>query len=72
MTADHDDRVVPAHSFKFISTLQEKHRGSNPVLIRIDVNAGHGSGKPTSMQIEESADLWSFVFYNLGIKPFYE
>ncbi len=67
-TADHDDRVVPAHSFKFISTLQEKHRGNNPVLIRIDVKAGHGSGKPTSMQIEESADIWAFVFYNLGME----
>ncbi|MFH1320573.1 MAG: prolyl oligopeptidase family serine peptidase [Bacteroidota bacterium] len=66
-TADHDDRVVPAHSFKFISTLQKKHRGENPVLIRIEVMAGHGAGKPTSMRIEESADIWSFVFYNLGM-----
>lgn len=67
MTGDHDDRVVPAHSFKFAATLQEKHKGVNPVLIRIDVNAGHGSGKPTSKQIEEFADMWSFVFYNLGM-----
>ena len=67
MTGDHDDRVVPAHSFKFISTLQEKYKGQNPVLIRIDVNAGHGAGKPTSKQIEESADKWAFVFYNLGM-----
>lgn len=66
-TGDHDDRVVPAHSFKFISTLQEKQKGSNPVLIRIDTNAGHGSGKPTSKQIDEFSDIWSFVFYNLGM-----
>jgi prolyl oligopeptidase len=66
-TADHDDRVVPAHSFKFISTLQANQQGKNPVLIRIDVNAGHGSGKPTAKQIEEFTDIWSFVFYNLGM-----
>lgn len=65
-TGDHDDRVVPAHSFKFAATLQEKHKGDNPVLIRIDVNAGHGTGKPTSKQIEESADVLSFMLYNLG------
>lgn len=63
-TADHDDRVVPAHSFKFISELQAKHKGTNPVLIRIDTKAGHGAGKPTDKQIEEAADIWSFVFYN--------
>jgi prolyl oligopeptidase len=67
-TGDHDDRVVPAHSFKFIATLQEKQKGSNPTLVRIDTNAGHGSGKPTSKQIEEYGDIWSFVFYNLGMK----
>jgi prolyl oligopeptidase len=66
-TGDHDDRVVPAHSFKFIATLQEKQKGANPVLIRIDTNAGHGAGKPTSKQIEEDADIWSFIFYNLGM-----
>lgn len=66
-TGDHDDRVVPAHSFKFIATLQEKQKGNNPVLIRIDTNAGHGAGKPTSKQIEEFSDIWSFVFYNLGM-----
>lgn len=65
-TADHDDRVVPAHSFKFAATLQEKHKGENPVLIRIDAKAGHGAGKPTSKLIEEAADIWSFVLYNLG------
>ncbi|MBL7889365.1 MAG: S9 family peptidase [Bacteroidia bacterium] len=67
-TGDHDDRVVPAHSFKFIATLQEKQKGSNPVLIRIDTNAGHGAGKPTAKQIEEYSDIWSFIFYNLGMK----
>lgn len=67
-TGDHDDRVVPAHSFKFIAELQAKQQGSNPVLIRIDVNAGHGSGKPTAKQIDEFGDMWSFVFYNLGVK----
>lgn len=66
-TGDHDDRVVPAHSFKFIATLQEHQKGSNPTLVRIDVNAGHGAGKPTAKQIEEAADIWSFVFYNLGV-----
>ncbi len=68
-TADHDDRVVPAHSFKFISTLQENQKGKNPVLIRIDSKAGHGAGKPTSKVIEEAADIWAFTFYNLNI-PF--
>ncbi|MFN5182104.1 MAG: prolyl oligopeptidase family serine peptidase [Bacteroidota bacterium] len=67
-TADHDDRVVPAHSFKFISTLQANQQGKNPTLIRIDENAGHGSGKPTTKQIEEFTDIWSFVFYNLGVE----
>jgi len=67
-TADHDDRVVPAHSFKFISTLQEKQAGAAPVLIRIDTKAGHGAGKPTSKRIDEWADVLSFVFYNLEMK----
>jgi len=70
-TADHDDRVVPAHSFKFASTLQENHVGENPVLIRVDVKAGHGDGKPTSMIIEEQADKWSFFFWNTGVKDLY-
>ena len=69
LTGDHDDRVVPAHSFKFAATLQQKNKGSNPVLIRIDVNAGHGAGKPTSKLIDEQVDVWSFVFYNLGVEP---
>ena len=63
-TADHDDRVVPAHSFKFAAQLQKAHKGDNPVIIRVAVDAGHGAGKPTSKIIEEQADLWSFVFYN--------
>ena len=70
-TADHDDRVVPAHSFKYIATLQEHYNGENPVLIRIETKAGHGAGKPTSKVIEEVADLWGFVFYNLGMNPKY-
>lgn len=69
-TADHDDRVVPAHSFKYIATLQEKASGENPALIRIAVKAGHGAGKPTSMQIQEAADIWSFVYYNMGLNPY--
>ena len=63
-TADHDDRVVPAHSFKFAARLQEAHRGEEPVLIRIEVDAGHGAGKPTSKIIEEQAEKWAFFFYN--------
>ncbi len=63
-TADHDDRVVPAHSFKFAAQLQQAHLGDNPVLIRIETQAGHGAGKPTSKIIEEQADIWSFFFYN--------
>jgi prolyl oligopeptidase len=66
-TADHDDRVVPAHSFKFAARLQEFHQGDNPVLIRIETNAGHGSGKPTDKIIEEAADKWAFVFQNMGV-----
>jgi prolyl oligopeptidase len=66
-TADHDDRVVPAHSFKFAATLQAYNDGSNPTLIRVETKAGHGGGKPTDKQIEEAADIWSFVMYNLGM-----
>lgn len=65
-TGDHDDRVVPAHSFKFAAELQDKQTGENPVLIRIETNAGHGAGKPTSMIIKEHADLYAFTFYNMG------
>ena len=64
-TADHDDRVVPAHSFKFISELQDKHNGTNPVLIRVETSAGHGAGKPTSKVIDEYADILSFMYYNM-------
>jgi prolyl oligopeptidase len=67
-TADHDDRVVPAHSFKFAATLQEKYKGKEPMLIRIETDAGHGAGKPTAKAIDEATDIWSFVFYNLGLK----
>lgn len=70
-TADHDDRVVPAHSFKYIAEMQDKYNGENPVMIRIETQAGHGAGKPTSKIIEEVADVWSFVFYNLGVTPRY-
>ncbi len=71
-TGDHDDRVVPAHSFKFAAALQDAHEGENPVLIRIAVNAGHGAGKPTSMIIQEQVDKWAFMFYNMGISDVYE
>ncbi len=67
ITGDHDDRVVPAHSFKYIATLQEKHSGTNPVMIRIETKAGHGAGKPTKKLIEEAADIYSFTFFNLGV-----
>lgn len=67
-TADHDDRVVPAHSFKFAATLQECHVGPNPVLIRIDSKAGHGSGKPMTKVLEEQADIYGFIMHNLGMK----
>ncbi len=70
-TADHDDRVVPAHSFKFAAELQSKHTGENPVLIRIEEKAGHGAGKPTDKVIEEQADRWSFMFWNMGIEVVY-
>ncbi len=67
-TADHDDRVVPAHSFKYAATLQEEYKGSNPILIRIDTNSGHGASN-TSKNIETGADIYSFIFYNMGITP---
>jgi prolyl oligopeptidase len=66
-TADHDDRVVPAHSFKFAARLQEVQAGDAPVLIRIETKAGHGAGKPTSKQIEEVADKWGFLVHNLNV-----
>lgn len=67
-TGDHDDRVVPAHSFKFAAELQDKHQGKNPVMIRIETNAGHGAGKPTAKVIEENADVMAFSLFNMGIK----
>ena len=67
-TADHDDRVVPAHSFKFAARLQECHNGKTPVIIRIDSKAGHGSGKPLAKVIEEQADIYGFIMHNLGMK----
>ena len=67
-TADHDDRVVPAHSFKFAATLQECHAGDAPVLSRIDSKAGHGGGKPMSKVLEEQADIYGFIMHNLGMK----
>ncbi len=67
-TGDHDDRVVPAHSFKFAAELQEKQAGDAPVLIRIETKAGHGAGKPTAMIIDEYADIFAFTLYNMGFK----
>ncbi|MEO1635010.1 MAG: prolyl oligopeptidase family serine peptidase, partial [Cyanobacteria bacterium J06631_9] len=66
-TADHDDRVVPAHSFKFAAALQTAHKGDNPVLIRIETKAGHGAGKPTTKQIEEATDKWAFLANELDV-----
>lgn len=69
MTGDHDDRVVPAHSFKFAATLQKANKTSKPTLIRIDSKAGHGAGKPTAKVIDAQTDIWSFIMWNLGMKP---
>lgn len=69
-TGDHDDRVVPAHSFKFAAELQAKQAGDNPVLIRIDVNAGHGAGKSVAATIQENVDMQVFTLYNMGVKEF--
>ncbi len=71
MTGDHDDRVVPAHSFKFAATLQENNASTKPTLIRIDSKAGHGAGKPIGKAIEAQTDMWSFVMWNLGMKPLF-
>jgi len=68
-TADHDDRVVPLHSYKFAAALQHAQAGPAPILIRVDTKAGHGAGKPTSKQIEEWADLWGFLVEQLGVDP---
>lgn len=68
-TADHDDRVVPAHSFKYAATLQEKYKGKRPMLIRIDTKSGHGASNTTKM-LQMTADIYSFLFYEMGLKPF--
>jgi prolyl oligopeptidase len=67
-TADHDDRVFPAHSFKYTAAMQAAQAGDAPVLIRIETKAGHGAGKPTSKQIEETADIYGFLVKSLGMK----
>ncbi len=67
-TGDHDDRVVPAHSFKFAAQLQNKQNGENPILIRIETNAGHGAGTPVSKRIEQYADIFGFTLFNMGFK----
>lgn len=67
-TGDHDDRVVPAHSYKFAAELQSKQSGNNPVLIRIETNAGHGAGTPVSKMIDQAADMQSFILWNMGVK----
>ncbi len=69
-TGDHDDRVVPAHSFKFAAELQEKQAGNNPVLIRIETKAGHGAGTPVSKTIDQYADIFSFTLFNMGYREF--
>ena len=68
-TSDHDDRVVPGHSFKYAARLQAAHVGPNPVLIRIETKAGHGAGKPTSKIIEQVADQWAFLVEHLELEP---
>lgn len=70
-TADHDDRVVPAHSFKFAANMQEKQTGTNPVLIRIETKAGHGAGRSTQQIIADGTDKWSFMFFNMNVQPKY-
>ena len=67
-TGDHDDRVVPAHSFKFAAELQAKNKGNNPMLIRIETNAGHGAGKSVAQTIQENVDMQAFTLYSMGIK----
>jgi prolyl oligopeptidase len=68
-TADHDDRVVPGHSFKYAAALQQAQGCDRPTLIRIETKAGHGAGKPVSKQIEEAADVWAFALANLNTQP---
>jgi prolyl oligopeptidase len=68
LTGDHDDRVYPAHSFKFAAELQHQQKGSAPILLRVDIRAGHGAGKPTSKQLEETADMYAFAWKSLGME----
>jgi prolyl oligopeptidase len=68
-TADHDDRVVPAHSFKFAATMQQAQGGSAPVLIRIETKQGHGGGSSLAKQLEKNADMYAFMFHSMGITP---
>lgn len=72
LTAERDDRVVPAHSFKYMAELQHQYQGTNPILIRIDANAGHGAGKTTQQRINDFADRWAFLFYHLQMYPVVE
>ena len=65
-TADHDDRVVPSHSYKLAATLQAKNGGENPMLLRVNKKAGHGAGKPTKQIIHEIAEKWAFLMYEMG------
>jgi prolyl oligopeptidase len=67
LTGDHDDRVFPAHSFKFAAELQQAQGGSAPILLRVDLRAGHGAGKPTAKQLEEIADMYAFAWNSLGM-----
>ena len=67
-TADHDDRVVPAHSFKYAAAMQAAQGGDNPIVIRIDTKSGHGASS-TTKALEQNADIFSFMFYNLGVTP---
>ena len=67
-TGDHDDRVVPAHSFKFAAHLQANGMSENPLMIRIETNAGHGAGTPISKIIEARSDIYAFILYNMGVK----
>jgi len=71
-TADHDDRVLPAHSFKYIATMQEKYKGKNPILLRVETKAGHGTGITLTKAIESYTDMYSFMFYNMGISPVFK
>ena len=68
LTGDHDDRVYPAHSFKFAAELQHQQKGTAPVLLRVDIRAGHGAGKPTAKQLEETADIYAFAWKSLGME----